>query len=429
MGNDSLNQWYQLNGILPVSDWHPPMVLHIWKLLNGVLEGPASLLVLQLLMYWIGIGLVVQSFFAKRAKHIKFVALTTIGFFPVTWLMMASIWKDALMLSSLLFSLGLFLSARESVKANGKAIWILPIIWLCFVLTCGTRHNAIMALIPLVFMMTFDLMSASRSWYLKILLSCALLFSLAFASKRVNQIGVEVHYPYLVNQLIFWNLAGLSIDNDEILIPESAFVNPDSAKVDVLKRYYSDATNNHLVFNSGIIEPAVWKDSDYGKWFFEQGVRTIILHPKDYIEMRVRSLGHLAGIGKFMPHMAYIFETKYWPGDESLGLESYSMLNETILFEIKDKLLSRLSHVGFYNIVPYLFLLLSLLLFLAFSYKQEDRCILIGIGLSGLLYWLPYVLIAPSNDFRYNNWTVEAVVLIISTLVINKIRIRSKSSQ
>lgn len=399
------------------------MVIQIWKLTNAIIEGPSGLLVLQSILYWIGLGLIVQFALNNRGLVAKALALVFVGFFPVTWFMMASVWKDALMLSTILFSLGLYLAIRKPIKSQKSKFWffLLPVIWLFLMVACGVRHNAITAVIPLVFMMTFDLMQARAKWFVKVLFSCTFILSMVFASKKINQIGVEVRYPYLINQLVFWNLAGLSIESDEMLIPVDAFENADSANVEVLKRYYNDASNNSIVFGSGIIKPKVWEDPEYGKAFFNTGLRSIINHPADYVRIRIRSLNELVGNGRWRPYMAYIFHTSYWKGDENLDLKRYAMNHESALLKIENDLITRLSRFGFYNLIPYLSLLLIVLTFLFFRPNSEQRLFLLGMGISALLYWLPYLIIAPSNDFRYSNWTIEVVVLSITIMTLNGI--------
>ena len=371
-----------------------------------------SLLVFQQVLYWAGVGLIVQHFLEKRALIFNLSALVLVGFFPVIWFETASIWKDALMLSSLLFAVGVFLAARR----KKTRYWMLTVSWVALILACGFRHNASMAVLPLVFMMTYDLLQ-SFTHLQKIAAASSLFLSIFLFARFVNDIGVVHHYPYLINQVVFWNLAGLSIDTEEILIPEAAFVNKDSAKIDVLKRYYSDASNNGLTFSSGIINPNIWEDDVLGRVILVSGLKTIAQHFKKYVIMRMRFLKIFSGQGEWMPHNPFIFKTDYWEGDENLGLRMYHMHHPIALSLLESKVATRFSHFGFYNVLPYLVCLVLAFFMLVVEIRrqpgQPDKLILLGMVISGLLYWLPYVLIAPSNDFRYHNWTMEVVLILI----------------
>ncbi|MGB0918183.1 MAG: hypothetical protein ACPGU4_11375 [Flavobacteriales bacterium] len=419
MGYDALSQWYQLNGIIPISDWHPPIMVHIWKFLNQFIEGPLSMLVLQLALYWCGLALTVKGFFSQQSNKLNIVVLAIIGFFPVTWLQLGSVWKDALMLSALLFAFGLFMHAT-SLKASGKKpYWIFLLIGLALVLSCGTRHNAFFAVIPLVCLMVFELSPKRLGAAGKLLMSGVVLVVTLFVSSQINRVGVEDKNPYLINQLVLWNVAGISVELDTMLVPNQAFKNPEGIQIEELKTHYSQSSNNSLVFTSGIINPAIWNDETIGKQFLAEGLQEIVSHPKAYLKIRLQFLKKFMGIGVWMPYMAYIFETKFWDGDDLLELNNYRVKNQSVLIKIEQELVSRMSHFGFYNVVPYMVALLVSLLYLIFKYKGTRRKSLIALGLSGVFYWLPYLIIAPSNDFRYHNWTILVTIIICSYLIVN----------
>lgn len=433
MGNDSLSQWYQVNGVFAISDWHPPIMVHLWSVLNKLVEGPASLLILQHVLYWIGLALLIDTMVQVRAKTVKILALAIIGFFPVVWFSMASVWKDALMISTLIFAVGLYTVLRNQSFHNQllKASLAL-IIWTTLILACGLRHNALLAVLPLVFMMTYDYFPR-YGWLKKWTLGASLFLSIFLMSRASNRLGVEKHYPYLVNQLVFWNLAGLSIDTDEMLIPAEAFLEQDSANLHVIQRYYNDASNNNLIFSSGIINPNIWGDEAAGSEFFGTGLTIIGNYPIEYLKMRCRFLKEFSGLDRWMPYAAFIFKTNYWQGDEKLGIPMYRMRNSGFLNFLEEKVARKLSHFGFFNVIPYFFILISVVMLLtlqAIKRKEHPRNrIYLGLALSGLLYWVPYVFIAPSNDFRYHLWTIQIVVVILVIEGINIIHNRLKTEK
>lgn len=422
MGNDSLSQWYQVKDILPINNWHPPFLVYLWRLLNHAVEGPAALLILQSTLYWLGLGLLMDSLVVSSNKFVKLGLVASIGFFPVLLFSMASVWKDALMMSFLLFSAGLIstLFVKNIRGPKRMAIVIFALMSLIFAATM--RHNAVFAVMPLTCAFLWMLFEGFTK-RLRIAYAITGLFLVIGASVLVNKVGVEKPYPYLVNQLVVWNLAGISIEENQLLIPKEAFVDPDSASLDVLRRHYSEASNNSLVFNSGILSSSLWEDADFGHKFLADGSAQIMAHFQTYLQIRIRFLKHFFGIGRWRPYMAYIIETKYWAGDEKLGLKMYGMNNQKLLNLSESALLTRMAQYGFYNAIPYLIGLLVLLLLLLWKLIQSrlepTEYLLLILGSSGMAYWLPYLVLAPSNDFRYHLWTIISFLIGFVVLVSN----------
>jgi hypothetical protein len=138
---------------------------------NVVLKGPVGLLIFQHVLYWSGLALLIDALVSGRTNSLKLVVLAGIGLFPIVWFSLASVWKDGLMISALIFAVGLYAFARNHKFANqlfksGVAISI----WLVLMLACGFRHNTLLAVLSLVFMMvsaiTFGLFRLPRLFLL-----------------------------------------------------------------------------------------------------------------------------------------------------------------------------------------------------------------------------------------------------------------------
>jgi hypothetical protein len=415
MGNDALAQWYQVNGILPVDDWHPALIVHIWRIVNMLIPGPAGMLILQQAAYWLGIGLLVFNMLNERPRWLKFVLLTFLGLFPVWWLATATILKDILMISSLLLATGLFSTLKVDLYRAQFWVKVLFIYGFLF-LACGFRHNAVTAVAPIAFLITFWILTPYLNLWMRAAASASVVASIVICTNVTAKLGVEKRYPFLVNQILFWNLAGLSIDADSLLIPVEAFADPNSASVVTLSRYYQDQSCNMIAFDSGIIDPSVCSDEVVGKRFLDYSLTVILSKPADYLRIRWRFLKHFSGYGRWRPYGAYIFNTKYWPGDENLGLPMFTMNNAKVLDLIDEKLVSRMMVLGLYNVIPYLLLALIELLWLVRTRPllsgSKNTLILKMLLLSGILYWLPLLIIAPSNDFRYHLWTITTTSII-----------------
>ena len=430
MGYDSLSQWYQVNRILPIDNWHPPVIVYLWRALNVVVNGPLGLLIFQQVLYWAGLGLLVFSFSERNSWKRKIIVLTALGFFPVVWFATASVWKDALMISSLLFSIGVTSLLVKNRLKNAYRPLAVVLILLGLLFAGATRHNGLLAVLPLSTFLFGLILFGSSKMLKQVAFSTLGVGVLLVLSLQVNKVGVQVPYPYLVNQIFLWDVAGISIEKGELLIPESAFNNPDSANLEALTRHYQFASNNSLVFSSELFKDDIWADSEYGKEFLGQSLEVITSELDTYAKVRLRFMSHFVGTGRWMPYLAYIFETKYWAGDEELGLPMYGMNNLSTLRLIETKVLTLFSRVGFYNALPYLGLIFLQFIGLVFWFvrKKETRketLFLLAICVSGIFYWVPYFVIAPSNDFRYHIWTIEVTMLLLSIFAMRRMSKKS----
>ena len=83
--------------------------------------------------------------------------------------------------------------------------------------------------------------------------------------------------------------------------------------------------------------------------------------------------------------------------------------------------------------IPYLLFLISVGLLLVFQIMRgEERPrnkVYLGLALSGLLYWVPYIVISPSNDFRYHLWTIQVAMVILIVEGVNIIYNRLKPKE
>jgi hypothetical protein len=146
---DSVEQYRQaLSGAY--RDWHPPIMARFWAVLHLFGPGAAPMFVLQVALYWLGLGLLAAAF-ARSGRVRAGVAVLVIGALPLFAGWQAAVLKDTQMLGALLAAIGLVGWWRLAEKR----IPIAAIAAVSLLLAYATlvRANAVFAIVPLVVML------------------------------------------------------------------------------------------------------------------------------------------------------------------------------------------------------------------------------------------------------------------------------------
>ena len=129
-------------------DWHPPLMAWIWSRLALIALGPAPMLVLQLMLYWIGIALIAGWAYRRSSPGLG-VAIACAGWLPASFALTGTVLKDVLMAGFLLCAAGLLLCRptvrRSSIQGAMTALSIVAIF-----VAAALRFNAFFACLPLL---------------------------------------------------------------------------------------------------------------------------------------------------------------------------------------------------------------------------------------------------------------------------------------
>ncbi|HWI87139.1 MAG TPA: hypothetical protein VNT42_12575 [Sphingomonas sp.] len=144
---DSVAQYEQsIDGAY--ADWHPPIMARAWALLNHLHPGTEPFFVIQMILWWGGLGLLSIAL-GRRQKHGAAALVLLVGIAPL-WLGWATVvLKDAQMACCLVAATGLAAYWRMSGRAMprvAKAIILLLLGYATMV-----RGNAVFATIPFAF--------------------------------------------------------------------------------------------------------------------------------------------------------------------------------------------------------------------------------------------------------------------------------------
>ncbi|HTL31582.1 MAG TPA: hypothetical protein VL326_00580 [Kofleriaceae bacterium] len=138
MSADSIWQLAQARNIEPMSDWHPPMMALIWRFLDWFIAGPVLMLVLQSVLFLVGLYALLSRVMSGRAAAITAVVLLLL---PGNIIVMAVIWKDSLMAGCIASAIPALLSKKRGWRITGYVL-----LWVA----TAVRYNAMAPILPLV---------------------------------------------------------------------------------------------------------------------------------------------------------------------------------------------------------------------------------------------------------------------------------------
>jgi hypothetical protein len=142
MSYDSLYQWRQVKGEMPLHDGFPLIMVYTWRLLAAVHDNPGTLLVFHQCVHWTAIVMFSYAISDRAATRVGVVLL--IGLCPPLLIHSIHLWKDEGMVAA--YSL-----AVAALLLHGKMprIWLLAVAVLGLFYGTAVRHNAVTALLVL----------------------------------------------------------------------------------------------------------------------------------------------------------------------------------------------------------------------------------------------------------------------------------------
>jgi hypothetical protein len=147
---DSVWQYRQaLSG--DYNDWHPPVMAHLWALLHPFGPGAAPMFVLQIIVYWLGLGLWGAGL-AQRGRIVASVIVLAIGACPLFLGWQVTVLKDTQMAGAMLAASGLIAWWRLARRGMPVAAYVGAGVLLVYAMM--VRSNAVFAVVPLVGMLT-----------------------------------------------------------------------------------------------------------------------------------------------------------------------------------------------------------------------------------------------------------------------------------
>lgn len=401
MSFDSLVQFEQVIGNAEVNNLHPPIMIYLWRAMNQLLWGPGGLFILHVFFYWFALYLFIKCLFPSALK--SSLLLVLFGFFPPVHMISVHIWKDAGLMVALCMGLGLILWAHRN-KALKYLFFASPFL----VYALAVRHNAVFALLPVFFMMGDIILQVLKDnnktrlkksstntvvWFgvLVVIFSGAARFINTYQVQKIDVLGT----------LFVWDLAAISVYQNHLYLPEYMLEDKSVAHsreeiLDKVKERFDPKFNYTLM---GVVD--FYPPASYKKYW----LKTVCENRKAYLYHRWQVAKALFGL--FEPVCS-----PFHPGIDENEYGFKLLHQDTTIYKAYRFMAKLLLRTPLYKGWFY-FLLSCMIISVLLFYKKgrllkQNKQIYFAwlISLSGLLYVLPLIIIAPSCEFRYIIWLV-----------------------
>ncbi|WP_257003992.1 hypothetical protein [Streptomyces sp. SA15] len=463
MSPDSIDQLRQAMGKTPLTDWHPPVLSLVWRALIAVTGSPASMAVLQSVVFWGALWVMAWCVWELTASRAGSLAVLGLGLTPHVLTFVGVVWKDvhtalALLAACAVAFVGLRLrdgrprpcrqipaclatpcthsrrtgrrptynqyeglrparrehapdAARPALRADDGNLTTGPspalrwgLLWLGVLFLAYAmlvRKNAFFAAIPVFFMLVLALWRkpGRRTWAM---CGAALVVGLVVPATAISWIA----RPVPTKQ-------GAQIMLDDLVhvltVKElrSADVSPDLRNRLVSAAEKCDRVNS--------LSDAYWT-------CYERPANGLVGHADQITSLWMREMsGHVPGYVQYRLRLftGLLFETgyPYQPGvrDNELGLKvSHDRLEETLETYV----------IGAVTDLRPLFrgwFWLALALVLCLRPGRGPFSMLIrALGVSAAAYVLGYLPIMPATNYRYVYWPAIACTLGLLLLLLDR---------
>lgn len=396
------------------SDWHPPVMSWVWSLLDKVAPGALGMFLLQIILFWSGLGLLAAFVTHKPFNQILIVLL---GFFPPLFMLLSAVIKDILMAASFLFGFALL------VWCGRKRSWLLFALGLVFItFAMLTRHNAILIAGPMflyagfIFIDLTSLKTPRLSPFWAGSIAGTLFFAAAFLLGNMWVGSITKINLYPVQQIMVHDLTGISLRLKTDFLPDYLAISEQPSMKDLrriynvrsLKNlYYPDFTKIHFRVLS---EPELVDDLT-STW-----LRVIREHPRAYVEHRWNVLMAIMSISVPKSCGPYYYETTIYKPKGYYGNNGGYYSDNPIVDQLFSRMELLRNSILYQNWLYVLFSICTVALSLfaiLFKPLKNKSLLYIALLLGGgaLMYAAANLFIGVSCDFRYYYWNAATSLI------------------
>ncbi|QLY59981.1 MULTISPECIES: hypothetical protein [Citrobacter] len=413
---DTLEQYKQAAGIIPVYTAHPVIMSYFWMLLIKLTDRPELLFLLFQFLYWSSVALLANVLTKKISKRL--IIIFFVGFWPPLFLISLNVWKDVVMMCALSIS-GISIYAYSRTP---KRFWII----LCLISLLIATAVRVNGFIPSVFIsmgLFLIFFIENKNNFLKSIIKsmiCAMLFlitSILFVF-AINSSAVKT--PSL-GSLVGWDFACISIDENKIVIPDYMIKGKNKETLLQEMKLANSREANFPVFS--VISTYIDAE-DQGKLKYDW-IRIIIENPEAYFKHRWYVFSVLSG-KSVNGHTYYPFHPGIQSNDQGFY---FKHINEDTANTL----------IGFFTLVAdtipfkvYIYYIISILIIVRCVYNAVTakgnaytNIAISTICISGLMSNLSLFFLATAADFRYSIWQILSVV-IATLMMVSSSRYQKK---
>lgn len=400
---DSVAQYEQAtSGVY--ADWHPPIMARTWALLNHFKDGTEPFFLIQMLLWWGGIG-AISAALGRRQKHGAAALVLLVGIAPL-WLGWATvILKDAQMACCLVAAAGL--AAHYRLDERRMPRWAIGLALLLIAYATFVRGNAAFATIPFGLAL-FDWPRLPKLWNrwlaALVLVGAALIFNpiLNNTILRAEHTGVE-------NSLPLYDMAGIAHKAHLASLPG---LDPQGWALAEQKKCYTPYFWNPYGEDSecGFVGDAVIFDHLDDRRMITEWAKLVAAHPLAYLEHRA---GHINAnlrfwVGRGEPDVYPPEDSE--PNEDGLGVPA----NPGGQGLIAAARIMAISPLGW----PICWLVVSAGLLWASAGLTDPQARLgRALALSACCMSGSFAFVSIASDLRYHLWSMVAAALALILLV------------
>lgn len=402
MSFDSLQQYRQVLGIIPLVDSHPVIMVYTWRFMSLFTEGPGGVLLFNQLLYWFAI-----AFFALlvgKETLWRIVIFILVGFWPPVLILSFHVWKDAGMMAAL----ALASTCIYGYAVQKRPAWAVTALLALFYAIAIRVNGFIPASVLLLVLCYLYFEGKSRTLSSLLTRSFATALALCWGFFYcVGLINSNAHKIYGFGTLAVWDIASVSIAENKNLLPD--YLEKKSVSDDPLSvlKEKNNREANYPVYDYVSPYPApAYQRQLLGDWL---GV--IANHPLAYLKHRAHVFAVLSG-KSVDGRVYYPYHPGIDPNDLGLGFDHIGPEAEQRIFGVFEWFSqSPIYRVYFYELLAVVILVYGAWRVAARKDKTRGYLIASAIAFSGLLNGLSMLILATAADFRYMNWTIFAAIL------------------
>ncbi|MFI7387240.1 GtrA family protein [Streptomyces sp. NPDC049813] len=427
---DSADQLRQALNERPVTDWHPPVMVVLWRVLIHLTGAMSAMAALQVAVVWGSLWALAVTLWHRTGSRGLSLAVLGAGLAPHVVNLTGVVWKDVHMAYALLAACALALVARELPQGrhNGPrwALLVLGVLFLAYAML--VRKNGILAVAPVFVLLVLAARPATRSGRRRWLVATGLFVAVTIGGSVAVSAATTPVATRQYAQIPLDDLVHVLTPGQVRAAAERAGAGPEfrDRLVTAAERCRSRGVTSDAYFRCYPRDPSLGSTElgDQADVLVRMWTRQMPRHWTGYAEYRLRVFAKLL----FQGNQA--FQNGTTTGARTIPAVASAPVNDQLTAMLRNYV------TGFVRDVPFLFqgwfwLALSLVLALRRRwpgpYAREIRL----LGASGALYILAYLPTAPESNYRYVYWPAIAgtlaLLLVLAAFVLRRRAARSEA--
>jgi hypothetical protein len=378
----------------------------LWSLMLRLSANPATLLCLNLAMFWAGLTLCLEAVNARAVTRL--VLMLGLGLMPLTLVEMAHLLTDAHLTAVLVLATGLAVWGLRALRP--APLWLS----LAMLIYAGAvRYNALAATLPLGALLAGRIVRVATHRR-----AVALVSAIAVAVLSLG-VGFALDRTMVTDRvtawqtIALWDLAAMSVDSGELLLP--SFTHGAGLTVTELRKPgFFDPTANTYLFQGthtgmrdGLGEPYTPAQLRELRWAW---IHAVLRFPGAYIRHRLRTFWLLIGPhrGTYYGAPYFVSRTQYRdnPPLPNAVEPGFQQIFYALAFILRPSWI--------FAALPYLLLSVAALVIGVARRHSLLGQLAVAVASGALLYAAGFLPLAPAADLRYLTWPIVAGPLALS---------------